>query len=76
MNHDNGAAQSAHMKAYMLALQAHDWAFELSDDHKVWRAGKDSLEALRVAQKLTDPDHMIWNQFAPPEWQVKLGVPA
>jgi len=65
-------AQPEHLAAYISALKSHDWSFEWSDDHRVWRAGKDSLEALRSAQKFIDPDGMVWNQFAPVEWQIRL----
>lgn len=69
--------QSEHLQQYILALKAHDWAYEYSDDYRIWRAGKASLEALREAKRLIDPDGMVWNQFAPPEWQIKLsGMPA
>lgn len=64
--------QFERLQQYILALKAHDWAFEHSDDHRVWHAGKASLEALREAKRLIDPDGMVWNQFAPPEWQIRL----
>lgn len=72
------SAHAEHLQAYIAALRSHDWAFEYSDDHRVWRAGKDSLEALREMHRQIDPDGMVWNQFAPEEWQIKLraGAPA
>lgn len=67
MNMDNRAE---HLAAYIKALQAHDWAFEWSDDHKVWTQGRDSLEALRRAQSMIDADFMVWNRLCPEEWRV------
>lgn len=63
--------KAEHLVAYIKALQGHDWDFEWSDDYAVWRSGKDSLQALRMAQELIDQDHMIWNQFAPDDWKSK-----
>lgn len=68
MNTDNRAA---HLAAYIKALRGHDWDFEWSDDHGIWRAGRDSLEALRRDQKQIDPDFMVWNQFCPAEWRIR-----
>lgn len=68
MDQESKAAQLA---AYIQALQRHDWAFEWSDNHGIWRAGRDSLEALRRDQKQVDPDFMVWNQFCPAEWRIR-----
>ena len=65
-------SKAEHLAAYIKALHGHDWAFEWSDDHRAFLAGRDSLEALRSAQKLIDPDHMIWNQIAPEGWKSTL----
>ncbi len=73
-----GAVTEQHLKAYLSALQSHDWAFEYSDDSRVWNRGRESLEALREAQRLIDPDGMIWNQYAPDAYRFKLaeGAPS
>ena len=73
-----GAVTERHLKAYQEALRGHDWAFEYSDDSRVWNRGRASLEALREAQRLIDPDGMIWNQYAPEGYRFSLaeGAPS
>jgi hypothetical protein len=61
-----------HLAAYIKALQGHDWSFNYTDDQRVWRRGQDSLEALIAARKLIDPDGMVWNQWAPEDYRIKL----
>lgn len=56
---------------YQQRLAAHDWAFEYSDDHSVWQRGRGQLGELRHLQPLVDPDFMIWNQYAPIDFQKK-----
>ena len=50
---------------YRQALAAHDWYFEYSDDHQVWKAGREQYRALTAAQRELDPDHAIWDALAP-----------
>lgn len=66
------APTAAHMEAYVAALKAHDWSFEYSSDQRKWRAGKESLIALRTAQGLIDPDFTVWNTFAPPDHRLTV----
>ena len=58
-------AQSAQVNAYIKLLQRMDWSFEMSDDQRVWRAGRDSLAELRMVQRELDPDFVVWNRYAP-----------
>ena len=62
--------QAALFAGYIRLLREHDWSFELTDNHAVWSANRDSLEALRVSRQLIDPDGAVWNQFAPQEWRI------
>ena len=57
--------------AYLDALRDHDWAFEYSDDARVWRSGKQALEALAAAQTCFDPDFALWNSIAPRAYRVQ-----
>ena len=57
--------------AYMDALRDHDWAFEYSDDARVWRSGKQALEELAAAQACFDPDFALWSSIAPPAYRVQ-----
>ena len=53
------------IESYRLALGAHDWFYEYSDDHRVWKQGRDSeIELRRLAARL-DPDLVIWSEYAP-----------
>jgi len=51
--------------AYVLMLEGHDWAFEHSDDQRVWSAGTEKLKTLRAMQKSIDPERLMWNVHAP-----------
>lgn len=55
---------------YRAALQAHDWYYDYSDDHKVWCAGRDQRSALHAAARTLDPDYAIWNEYSPRPVQV------
>lgn len=54
---------------YRAALQAHDWYYDYSDDHKVWCAGRDQRSALRIARDKLDADGTIWNEYAPNQYR-------
>ena len=53
-------------QSYVQALKHHDWNYEFSDDHSVWRSGRDNEKKLR-AQASTDPLFMhaftCWTDF-------------
>lgn len=66
------SATPAHFDAYVEALRNHDWSFAHSSDMKAYRRGRESLEALRQAQVLLDPDLGLWNRYAPEEHQVHV----
>ena len=72
------APTAEYMQAYVAALKSHNWDHEYSSDTKVYRAGKESLIALRVAQGLIDPDAKVWNTWAPAEYRITAaaGAPA
>lgn len=63
-----GQAQLAQIRrdAYVKALKAHDWAFEFSDDADTYRAGRESLAQLKLAQRELDSDFALWNQHCHP----------
>jgi len=39
------------LNEYEKQLRAHDWWHMMSDDHKVWQAGEDSLRKLQVISR-------------------------
>jgi hypothetical protein len=50
---------------YREKLAAHDWFYDWSDDHRVWRQGQEARKELeRLASRL-DPDLIIWFEYAP-----------
>jgi len=53
------------MEDYIYKLRTHDWFYEYSDDHGVWRRGSDERDQLRRLQEEIDDDYKIWNQYAP-----------
>lgn len=55
----------AELESYRLALGAHDWFYEYSDDHRVWTQGRDSENKLRAMAARLDPDLVIWSEFSP-----------
>jgi hypothetical protein len=50
---------------YRDALKAHDWWHMMSDDHRVYERGDRERKRLRALAVVLDPDHTIWNQYAP-----------
>lgn len=56
---------------YRKALAGHDWYYDYSDDYSVWAAGKRQRESLREMRKHIDPEGVIWNECAPPDFHFK-----
>lgn len=50
---------------YQEALTTHDWTFEFSDDHKVWRKGREAQAELLYAARVFDRGFELWNAAAP-----------
>lgn len=49
---------------YVRDLRRMDWTFEFSDDHTVYRRGRQELDRLRSIQRELDPRGTLWNQHA------------
>jgi len=63
-------------KAYEIAeyrekLKKHDWTYEYSDSHEVWRRGQAERRELVNLQLRLDPKGEIWNSIAEPEFQLR-----
>lgn len=56
---------------YRARLKAHDWSYEMSDDHSVWQSGFNERSRLGLAQALLDPQYLIWNTLAPEQARIK-----
>jgi len=61
-------------QAYAQALQCHDWTYDFSDDHRVWKAGQAAEKKLRL-QASTDTLYMhaftCWADFMRTEQSIK-----
>ena len=55
---------------YRQALGRHDWYYDYTDDHSVWRKGSESYRELCAARREIDPDGAIWNLFAPAAYRI------
>jgi hypothetical protein len=55
---------------YKQALAFHDWTFEWSDDHNVWKRGTAQRQVLRAAQLELDPKCEIWNSLCHKDYSV------
>ena len=53
------------LEKYIAALKAHDWYYMYADDYKSFTKGKEQWQAIASAQAQLDPDHTIFNQYAP-----------
>lgn len=61
---------------YIKLLKSHDWYYDYSDDHSVWRRGSEAHSRLRGLQKSIDPTGEIWNEHAPTDFKMKQQEPA
>ena len=58
------------LDSYINLLRTHDWSYEWSDDHSVWKRGSDERQVLRQMQTQCDEDYKIWNEHAPEGFQI------
>lgn len=54
---------------YVELLKTHDWSFEYSDDNNMYLRGKTQRNEIEELAKHVDPDHTIYNQHAPKDYQ-------
>lgn len=60
------------MDEYIKTLKTHDWFYDRSDDHRVWKKGQEVRAQLNRMQKALDPAGLIWNQHCPPEYIMRV----
>lgn len=60
------------LEDYQKALAAHDWYYDYSDDHRVWKQGLAQRDRIREMQRVLDPDYQVWNRYAPQDCRVGL----
>lgn len=61
---------------YRTMLRGHDWFFEYTEDHRVWRLGRLAQEQLEFLRRELDPDYVIWNSIAPEDCRRKAAQAA
>ena len=71
----DGAPSPQTLDRYRTMLREHDWSFEYSDDHRVWRLGRLAQEQLEFLQRELDADFAIWNSIAPEGYRRKPPPP-
>ncbi len=59
----------AELERLELMLKTHDWYYDYSDDHSVWRAGQVSWDAIRRLRKQLEDRGMntdaLFHKYAP-----------
>jgi len=60
-------ARSDGSKQVAAMMQKHDWYYEMSDDHNVWRRGESSRRKLMEALKKLpyNTRRFLWDTYAP-----------
>lgn len=58
------------IEQYKQALKDHDWTFEWSDDHNVWKRGVAQRQQLKAAQKELDQNAEIWNTLCHKDYSI------
>lgn len=51
------------LEQYEEDLKNHDWTFEYSDDHRVWKMGWEEQKRLQAVRDRLDPANEIWNKY-------------
>jgi len=57
---------------YINGLRYHDWSYNYSDDHRVWKKGQAERESLYYQRKKLDPDGTIWNKYCEKGYEIQL----
>jgi len=55
---------------YRKLLSAHDWFYDFSDDHSVWKRGTAERDKLNGIRRRIDPENTIWNEIAPDMFKI------
>ena len=53
------------MDDYIAKLKSHDWTYQYSDDHRVWKKGQEESQAIGSMMKILDPDMKIYKKYSP-----------
>jgi hypothetical protein len=52
---------------YIELLKNHDWYYEMSDDHNVWKRGLENEREIKRLMKLLDPHKELYKQYSSQE---------
>lgn len=58
-------AAVSELDAYVSLLRSHDWFYDYTDDHNVWKRGREQRNRLEGMAMRLDPNRTIWKQYAP-----------
>lgn len=50
------------LEEYKQGLETFDWYYDYSDDYSVWSRAQKRKAELEAAQKIHDPERVIWNE--------------
>jgi len=63
-----GQVSSENIREYFKQLRYHDWYYNYSDDHRVWKAGSANYDLIRDKSKENVTYKRMYNEFA--KWMV------
>ena len=52
------------LKEFYTKLGYHDWYYQYSDDHRVWRRGQDSYDYLQMMAKESPEHTKLFEEYA------------
>jgi hypothetical protein len=58
-------SDSPEMQEYVKRLKSHDWTYEYSDDHSVWKRGSAEADEIRRLGDKVDPDRELYKKYSP-----------
>jgi hypothetical protein len=61
------------LAAFDKELARHDWFFDYSDDHSVWRRGRDHLDLIHATAKLSPEHNELFAEYARAAFNNGLG---
>lgn len=53
----------AELEQYEADLKKHDWFYNFSDDHAVYKRGQAEQKRLEALREKLDPNREIWNKY-------------
>ena len=59
------------LEKYISMLKSHDWSYDYSDDHRVWKKGSDEAGKIRLMARDIDPDLELYKKYSPFHEQIE-----